>query len=244
MRGNTLGCFIAGDFNVHSETWLRHSTGESTEGHSLRNICRRQGLQQLIEKPTKGDNLLDLVLTDVTGVKYEITSELGDHSAILYHSNIKVPRTATIKRPRWQYHKADWDGLKTTLNSIRWEILDRMDADNGAQWLTSKILDAAKDHIPLSTRRFTKKSHPWLTNSIVEAIQAKKTATTSEQRRSAQKSCDQAILKGLHSFIIKTKLDLAKIKPGSKKWWKKSKELVGNRVGISQIPVLRHPNGT
>jgi len=59
-----VGKIIIGDMNVHSETWLKFSSGESKRGRELESVCAPMSLSRRVTAPTRGDNRLDLVLTD------------------------------------------------------------------------------------------------------------------------------------------------------------------------------------
>lgn len=51
--------------NVHEERWLKCSDGSSVEGRLLRDVACSYGLEERVRKPTRGNNPLDLVLTDL-----------------------------------------------------------------------------------------------------------------------------------------------------------------------------------
>ena len=68
--GETLGTILLGDMNVHEEGWLRFSDGTSIEGRLLRDVACSHGWEERVRKPTRGQHLLDLVLTDF-GVRGE-----------------------------------------------------------------------------------------------------------------------------------------------------------------------------
>ena len=68
-REGTLGSVVVGDFNVHQRQWLVHSAKNTPEGKALEDTCRDEGLKQLVREPTREEYLLDLVLSDLDGVK-------------------------------------------------------------------------------------------------------------------------------------------------------------------------------
>ena len=67
-----LGVLVVGDLNVHNLAWLKHSARNSPEGRALQDLCEEVGLQQLVREPTRGEYLLDLVLSDFEGVKCKV----------------------------------------------------------------------------------------------------------------------------------------------------------------------------
>ncbi|XP_067869966.1 uncharacterized protein [Heterodontus francisci] len=52
-----------GHFNVHQHDWLDSTTGRA--GRVLKGIAARLGLRQVVREPTRGKNILDLVLTNL-----------------------------------------------------------------------------------------------------------------------------------------------------------------------------------
>ena len=65
FSGSCVGTIVVGDVNVHHKPWLKFSNGISPEGRELFDVCCRLGFHQCVQKPTRGEYLLDLVLTDV-----------------------------------------------------------------------------------------------------------------------------------------------------------------------------------
>ena len=74
-----LPMIIMGDFNVHHQDWLS-STHTSTAGRSLLEFCEYSGLSQLVTEPTRGDVILDLVITEYEGhILYHPHLGTSDH---------------------------------------------------------------------------------------------------------------------------------------------------------------------
>ena len=63
LDDSAVGALLVGDLNVHNEAWLKYSTGTTPEGRALQHFCAEHGLEEKVKKPTRGENLLDLVLT-------------------------------------------------------------------------------------------------------------------------------------------------------------------------------------
>ena len=62
LRCEFVGTILLGDINVHHRKWLRFSNDNTTIGERLHDICHEAGLKQVVNEPTRGDYLLDLVL--------------------------------------------------------------------------------------------------------------------------------------------------------------------------------------
>ena len=78
-KDGVLGVFVLGDLNVHSIRWLMHSARESVEGRLLQDISSKHCFRQVVREPTRGEHLLDLVLTDVPGCKAKPCAAVADH---------------------------------------------------------------------------------------------------------------------------------------------------------------------
>ena len=76
-----LGLVIVGDMYVHRIQWLIFSskqTPKTREGEALKHSCDSQGLRQIVKEPTRGDNLLDLLLTGPPSAWAQINNIDGD----------------------------------------------------------------------------------------------------------------------------------------------------------------------
>ena len=94
-KEGVLGTFVLGDLNVHTTRWLVHSARESAEGRLMAEASRRLGLRQLVNQPTRGKYLLDVVLTDVPDCKASPHSAVADHKSVVTTVAFKVPETAS-----------------------------------------------------------------------------------------------------------------------------------------------------
>ena len=111
-RQVAVGTAIIGDINVHSRRWLTFSSGETPEGTMLHDVCMEEGLRQIVAAPTRNENLLDLVLTDIPDTEATVGGKIQDHKFVLTKFNFRVPETEFMPREVWNYSKADWRRLK------------------------------------------------------------------------------------------------------------------------------------
>ena len=80
---DTIGTMVLGDMNIHHASWRRHSSSTSAAGRELFEVCGRMGLAQHVRRPTRGDYLLDLVLSDLsTCVSSEVLAGISDHNMV------------------------------------------------------------------------------------------------------------------------------------------------------------------
>ena len=119
-RYDAVGVFVLGDLNVHSIRWLTHSARESIEGRQLRDTSDRLGLKQIVKEPTRGEYLLDLVLTDVPDCTAKPCAAVADHKCVLTQARFKIPETATHQREVWHFGEADWERMCSNIEETNW----------------------------------------------------------------------------------------------------------------------------
>ena len=48
----------------------------------MRDICFKEGLRQLVRKPTRGEYLLDLAITDIELASVEVSAKIADRAIL------------------------------------------------------------------------------------------------------------------------------------------------------------------
>ncbi len=243
MAGQAIGTIIVGDMNVHNMRWLAHSSHNSVEGDALQNVCEKVGLRQLVRKPTRGEHLLDLVLSNIDGAATKVGKPVADHCTVLAHVPLALPTSIKVTRLVWRFRDADWELLTEMLADTDWSWLTDLSADDAAAALTDLIINAAEKAIPRHKICENKQSHPWLTDSVLEHIQKKRDAHGQPNEQEAVVACSAAIRTAYDEYVAKTCQELREIKRGSKLWWKKSRELQHRMRACSNIPPLRETGG-
>ena len=77
LRDDCVGVILLGDINIHHTRWLRFSNRNTELGERLWEVCRDLGLKQIVAKPTRGEYLLDLILTDLPNLcKVDVLPEI------------------------------------------------------------------------------------------------------------------------------------------------------------------------
>ena len=136
--------------------------------------CTELGLRQIIREPTRGKYLLDLVLTDLGDlVKARVLESIADHRSVLCEMRLQVPETQAISRTVWLYQKADWEGLKDTLENTDWSFLKEGSVNDATVAITQKVLSVAREFIPQKVIREEKGSHRWIDDKCREASRKK-----------------------------------------------------------------------
>ena len=114
VRRHGSNILLAGDFNVHSASWLG-STKTTPAGEYTEELCTVHGLQQHVHCATRGSNALDLVLSDLGDiVSVRPMNPIGnsDHISLLISIRTDPYRERRHCRQVWRYGKADWERLR------------------------------------------------------------------------------------------------------------------------------------
>jgi hypothetical protein len=197
-----LGTIIVGDINVHHLRWLRYSSRNSAEGDKMRTFCVQHGFRQLVKEPTRGPNLLDLLMTDIDDVKCKVLPAIADHKGILASLKLRVPRTEVIQRQVWTFGKADWDGFRCKVKNIPWDCISTLPPDEGAEFLTRCILETAREFIPQHVLRERKTTHPWINGRVLELVKAKHKAVGTDAEAAARDACSKGVLEEFWQICV------------------------------------------
>ena len=238
---NFVGRIIVGDMNVHNEKWLKFSNGESKEGLELEAVCAAHGLTQRVKDPTRGEYLLDLVLTDMgkqvtCGVFPGILDK--DHRCVIANVDVTIPISSPSSRECFNFGKAKWHDFKLALRDIDWTtVFSGLEADAAATAVTDLILSTAKRFIPMKVVTDKPFKHPWVDDECCELLRRKHAAIGTDAFPAARDACTAGFLAKQAKFVSKTRAKLQSA--NAKDWWKLSKELMAKPNGKENIPPLR-----
>ncbi|XP_065195441.1 uncharacterized protein LOC135826763 [Sycon ciliatum] len=142
---------LAGDFNVHNTDWL-HSTKTTNAGEAMEELSAAHHLTQHVLEPTRGNNTLDLVLSDFdTPVVSTVHPPLGrsDHASVITDF-LRAPshREPPTSRCVWRYNLADWPRLKHFFRQTDWSSIIIDNIDLSCERLTGKISEGMATFIP------------------------------------------------------------------------------------------------
>ena len=82
-------------------------------------------LVQMVSKPTRGENILDLFLTsNYTLVNIvDVKPGISDHDLVLSEVFTKPVETRQPPRSAYLYRKADWGGFQTYMEKVKEDVL-------------------------------------------------------------------------------------------------------------------------
>jgi hypothetical protein len=141
LKKESIGTIIVGDLNVHNRRWLVFSSENTPEGDALHNFCCEHGFSQIVKGPTREENLLDLVLTDLDlGSRVSILPGVSDHSMVAASFNVQVPVHEVRERTVWHYEKANWNEMKRAIAQYDWGWTSDTHPDEAAEHFHSILL--------------------------------------------------------------------------------------------------------
>ena len=163
---------ISGDFNFPQVNWSdpdcrkisAATNDEKIQLNKLLNLTDDFFLQQLVTQPTRNDNILDLVFTNITDSLFDCTiskhKTLSDHNLIELklnhnHSEPPIPEICTDNTTerngykKYNFHKADYEAINRELNDINWQSeLDATAVSEQLNKFNDIVLNIISQHTP------------------------------------------------------------------------------------------------
>ena len=158
---------ICGDFNFPQADWsdpeCRNTSAvtgdEKIQLSKLLNLTDDLFLQQLITKPTRDENTLDLLFTNITDSPLDCTiskyKTLSDHNLVelkLNHDDNdekQIPGKPTVRNgyKKYNFYKADYVEINNDLNNINWqEELEDKPVDEQINTFNDILLNIISKH--------------------------------------------------------------------------------------------------
>ena len=169
---------LGGDFNFPGWDWKNKTTKVGCPyvhlHHQFGDLLDDHGLEQLIVTPTRGENTLDLMITNNPSrvSRISVLPGLSDHDCPLVKINIRPIRYRQKRREIPLYKKARWDSLRADLQATADKIElnnDSMSVNEMWQEFKDNINCGVKKHIPHKICK-SKNNLPWITPAIRRLI--------------------------------------------------------------------------
>ena len=246
LRCEFVGTILLGDINVHHRKWLRFSNDNTTIGERLHDICHEAGLKQVVNEPTRGDYLLDLVLTDIPELlTVRVLPEISDHRVVCIDLHVAVPSFQSIPRTVWDMQFAQWDDLRGALRTTNWRSFfdDGASVDDAVANFASYLDRLATRYIPRKTVTTKPKEHPWLDEACFAAVEAKCLATGTDEFLEKERICSEVLTAAYLRHQHELRERLLTLGYSSKEWWRVNRELLNRKTKVSTIPSLKDDLG-
>ena len=123
---------LVGDFNDRCSNW-NSDHRESELGLKLVQLFESYSLTQLINTPTRGENVLDLMVTDAPAyfTDVSILDEISglDHKIIYGCLAILRQKPKQISRKIWLYNQGNYEFFNDILLAMDWDNLFSLSQD-------------------------------------------------------------------------------------------------------------------
>ena len=151
---------IVGDFNIPTIDWadLTHCTDYIST--LFAGFVTTGGFTQFVNFHTRGNNLLDLVLSNDSEIVCSISPKppLGhsDHSMIDFKLDVRTSdiegqdKMNTVESLKYYWHKADFSGLEQSLSQVDWNTFICFNANATSVWsaFLNTVWDSVKEFVP------------------------------------------------------------------------------------------------
>lgn len=171
---------LAGDFNYPGINW-RTGTADSgariAECKDFLDVISSYGLSQIVSMPTRGDAILDLVLTtEPSNMSVNVLDCISDHNVI--HCEFKLTRKESVneKKTIYDYARADVEMIYSELSSFCVEFFNGMQhRDSNENWMIvcHKLIELKEKYIP-KIHISVSTGSAWFTSHVKRCINKKK----------------------------------------------------------------------
>jgi len=191
---------VAGDLNYPDIDWSTNEIRSSGSSHmanhqELIEIIDDFALEQMVLEPTRGENILDIVLTNCPPMFQHVTIKPGisDHEAVVCHLDFKSTTKRTPKREVPIYKKAEWTKIDMEMTNCFNHIsanVENMTANEIWEKFSNDLQTATKSHIPTRTSRGGR-DKPWVTCKLRRMIRKRDRLFTKQRKTTARYDKEQ-----------------------------------------------------
>ena len=168
---------LCGDFNLPQIDWSTVTPSISSPATALLcSIVNDNFLTQMVNFPTRQDNILDLISVNDTNIisgVHPIDSLPGtDHEAILFEVSAVPPIQQNSPQYLYNYHKADLVLFFDTLHHMPWNCISSSDVEEAWSLWKDMFFGAADAAIPKVRWRRSRMKH-WFSYETIRLIKLK-----------------------------------------------------------------------
>jgi hypothetical protein len=190
--------WIAGDFNLPDIDWKSMSVATSIYpirlNKFLLDTIQELDLEQVVNFPTRQDNILDLVLTSHPSLvnRCKPLPGISDHDIVLIDANVRATRTRTPKRKIYLWKTANTQELQDEVRTNMEDFSSNEFPTIDDMWTSFKniLLNAMEKSVPSKLSR-SKPTHPWITTEVRRIINKKNKAGNKARKTKSQRDKDR-----------------------------------------------------
>ena len=162
-----------GDFNYRDIHWPTLQT--KGEGQELLDLLQDQFLYQIVDKPTRGKNILDLLISNELDMIHdlEIYCPIANSDHNLMTWSIIHDMKLNIFDEKKNYSKGDYESINEAMNATDWtNKFTDMSLDQMWSHFVKTFNEYQDKYIPVLKAR-DRTSPPWLSKDIMKQIRTR-----------------------------------------------------------------------
>ena len=167
LVSNKKNIILTGDFNCPDINWDTMTVNQDAQDKEIQRAVMEaataNSMVQIHEKPTRGNSLLDIVLTTNSSPIKSSNNAQGiyDHDMVITDCDTKPYYQRKRPRKCYVYSKANWDNLHEDLTKLSSTIINMYHTGSSVKNLwgifKTKLFDYSDKHIP--SKLIRSKSH-------------------------------------------------------------------------------------
>ena len=177
--GHRCETVIMGDFNLPVKRW-----GDPLNSHTGRDLytnLQECDFHQCVNKPTREDNILDLIFSTTENLVNEVNVgpvfSTSDHRIITFKMKIEASKVSVSKEKVPDFRRANFSRLRSVLSNSDWsKISSELDIDKAWEAFTKELDRALTLCVPYRDRRPETNKPKWWNNEISRNLSLKKRA--------------------------------------------------------------------
>ena len=191
---NVNNAVIFGDFNLPVTEW--GGILNSHSGHELYSNILESSLCQHIREPTRGQNILDIVLStddnQISNVDIGPEFSTSDHRTVSFDIDYNITQQNNNYEKVPDFQRADFEKLRRILENTDWSEISRIqDVEEAWNMFIDILTRAISECVPMRDRRPASNPKPkWWNFDIRNILLAKKRAY--RQYKSTQSESDKS----------------------------------------------------
>ena len=244
---------MSGDLNLPDIDWEFNTITSHQYPSSINqlflDLASELGLSQTVTEPTRGDNILDIFLTNNLDLikSTKVISGVSDHEAVIIESKLYIKTKKPKKRKIHQWNKVNMAKLKSDANyfSRRFKVSHQKNKDSNINnmWscIKKNLEQIIEDNVP-SKMTNSKVYQPWITTQTKRLIKNKNKWYAKMKRRKDDQSkrkyqdykrMAQKLARRSHDSHVQNLVD--EDDKGNKKLWSYVKSQRKEQTGIADL---------
>ena len=178
----TASLWFGGDFNLPDINWKTSEITGNQYPHSLNSLYLDMSqdlcLDQIVNVPTRGPNILDLIFTNRPDIakEPEALAGLGDHECVFSKISLKVFRKKPAKREILLWTKADNENMINDCKTFKSKFFETFDSTSNVleiwDFIKSEIQKIIQNNVP-SKITSSKQHQPWINTKTKQLLRKK-----------------------------------------------------------------------